>query len=188
MPDLPNNFHELKQKLDDLQAKQNVLSDEINELKKELLSRLPDQEILNSSAPIDVIPPMPPVKPIQQERVEADPEIINMFDEVKKSDVKQNTSFPSYNAPTVFSEKKKNNPGWYDELNSNLEKFIGENLLNKIGILITIIGVAIGTKYAIDHQLISPLTRIVLAYLVGLGLLGVAFKLRSKYEKLVPYY
>ncbi len=183
MPDLPNNFHELKQKLDDLQAKQNVLSDEINELKKELLSRLPDQEILNSSAPIDVIPPMPPVKPIQQERVEADPEIINMFDEVKKSDVKQNTSFPSYNAPTVFSEKKKNNPGWYDELNSNLEKFIGENLLNKIGILITIIGVAIGTKYAIDHQLISPLTRIVLAYLVGLGLLGVAFKLRSKYEK-----
>ena len=36
MPDLPNNFHELKQKLDDLQAKQNVLSDEINELKKEI--------------------------------------------------------------------------------------------------------------------------------------------------------
>ena len=52
---------------------------------------------------------------------------------------------------------------------SDLEKFIGENLINKIGIAITIIGVAIGAKYAIDHELISPLTRIILGYLVGIG-------------------
>ena len=65
---------------------------------------------------------------------------------------------------------------------SDLEKFIGENLINKIGIAITVIGVAIGAKYAIDHELISPLTRIVLGYLVGLGLLGFAIKLKMKYE------
>ncbi len=65
---------------------------------------------------------------------------------------------------------------------SDLEKFIGENLINKIGIAITIIGVAIGAKYAIDHQLISPLTRIILGYLVGIGLLGFAIKLKKKYE------
>lgn len=65
---------------------------------------------------------------------------------------------------------------------SNLEKFIGENLINKIGIAITVIGVAIGAKYAIDHELISPLTRIILGYIFGLGLLGFAFKLKKKYE------
>jgi len=66
---------------------------------------------------------------------------------------------------------------------SNLEKFIGENLINKIGIVITVIGVGIGAKYAIDHELINPLTRIILGYLVGLGLLGFAIRLKNRYEK-----
>lgn len=65
---------------------------------------------------------------------------------------------------------------------SNWEKFIGENLINKIGILVLIIGVGIGAKYAIDNELISPLTRIILGYFVGLGLLGFALKLKEKFE------
>ncbi|MDP2069146.1 MAG: DUF2339 domain-containing protein [Lutibacter sp.] len=64
----------------------------------------------------------------------------------------------------------------------NLEKFIGENLLNKIGIAITVIGVGIGAKYSIEHDLISPLTRVILGYLVGLALLGFGLKLKEKYE------
>lgn len=67
-------------------------------------------------------------------------------------------------------------------IRSDLEKFIGENLINKIGIVITVIGVAIGAKYAIDHELISPLTRIILGYMVGGALLGFAIKLKAKYE------
>ncbi len=63
----------------------------------------------------------------------------------------------------------------------DLEKFIGENLINKIGILLTIVGVVIGAKYAIDHNLISPVMRIVLGYLTGLTLTGIALKLKSKY-------
>lgn len=65
---------------------------------------------------------------------------------------------------------------------SDLEKFIGENLINKIGIAITVLGIAIGAKYSIDHDLISPLTRIILGYFAGLGLLGFGIKLKSKYE------
>lgn len=65
---------------------------------------------------------------------------------------------------------------------SNWEKFIGENLINKIGVLVLIIGVGIGAKYAIDNELISPLTRIILGYLVGLGLLGFALKLKEKFK------
>ncbi|MCU0386485.1 MAG: DUF2339 domain-containing protein, partial [Flavihumibacter sp.] len=75
-------------------------------------------------------------------------------------------------APTIIKPKEK----------SDWEKFIGENLINKIGIVITVIGVAIGAKYAIDKELISPLTRIILGYLVGLGLLGFSIKLKEKYE------
>ncbi|WP_405351622.1 DUF2339 domain-containing protein [Nonlabens sp. Asnod3-H03] len=65
---------------------------------------------------------------------------------------------------------------------SNLEKFIGENLLNKIGILILVIGIGIGAKYSIENELISPLTRIVLGYLSAIGLLGFGIKLKKKYE------
>jgi uncharacterized membrane protein len=64
----------------------------------------------------------------------------------------------------------------------NLEKFIGENLISKIGILIMIIGVVIGARYSIENNLISPLTRIILGYLVGIGLLGFGIKLKAKYE------
>lgn len=64
----------------------------------------------------------------------------------------------------------------------DLEKFIGENLINKIGIAIIIIGIAIGTKYSIEHDLISPLTRVVLGYFVGLGLLAFGIKLKKKYD------
>jgi uncharacterized membrane protein len=64
----------------------------------------------------------------------------------------------------------------------NFEKFIGENLINKIGIAITIIGVGIGAKYSIDNNLLSPLARIVLGYVFGAALLGVGFKLKKNYH------
>lgn len=73
-------------------------------------------------------------------------------------------------------------PRYTPKQKSDLEKFIGENLINKIGILITIIGVAIGAKYSIENELISPLTRIILGYLLGLGLLGFGIKLKEKYK------
>ena len=67
---------------------------------------------------------------------------------------------------------------------SDFEKFIGENLISKIGILILVVGVAIGAKLAIDQELInlSPLTRIISGYLVGVALMGLAIKLKTKYH------
>lgn len=67
------------------------------------------------------------------------------------------------------------------ELKNNLENFIGTNLINKIGILILIFGVVIGSKYAIDNNLISPLARIVIGYSISLSLLVFALKLKPKY-------
>ena len=65
---------------------------------------------------------------------------------------------------------------------ADLEKFIGENLISKIGIIVLVLGVGIGAKYAIDNNLISPLTRIVIGYIFGFGLIGLAIKLRTKYH------
>ncbi|NNE03771.1 MAG: DUF2339 domain-containing protein [Eudoraea sp.] len=64
----------------------------------------------------------------------------------------------------------------------DLEKYIGENLISKIGIGILVIGVAIGAKYSIDNNLISPLVRIILGYLVGISLLGIGLKLKKNYK------
>jgi hypothetical protein len=72
-----------------------------------------------------------------------------------------------------------------DERNStyfNFESLIGENILNKIGILITIIGVALGIKYAVDKELISPVVRLLLGYLFGAVLFAVAMKLKKNYD------
>lgn len=110
---------------------------------------------------------------------------------------------PVYNVPPSYKEEKQVPLGYKPQstpypakssvkkevpspkpINRSMEKFIGENLINKIGIIILVIGVGIGAKYAIDNQLISPLTRIILGYLVGLGLLGTAYKLKEKFTDL----
>ncbi|MDH3494791.1 MAG: DUF2339 domain-containing protein, partial [Acidobacteriota bacterium] len=70
-------------------------------------------------------------------------------------------------------------PVGYDK--SNVEKFVGTYLISIIGIFVTIIGVAIGAKFAIDNDLISPLMRIVFGYTVGVCLCGFAVRLRGKY-------
>ncbi|MFZ5970682.1 MAG: DUF2339 domain-containing protein [Bacteroidota bacterium] len=67
-------------------------------------------------------------------------------------------------------------------LKAPLEEFIGTNLMNKIGIAVLVIGVGIGAKYAIDHDLISPLTRIILGYLCGVVLTVMALRLKKSYE------
>lgn len=72
--------------------------------------------------------------------------------------------------------------GKISPLKSNVEKFIGENLINKIGIIITVIGVVIGAKYSIEHDLITPLQRIILGYLFGLGLMGLGISLKKKFR------
>jgi uncharacterized membrane protein len=64
---------------------------------------------------------------------------------------------------------------------ANLEEFIGENLISKIGIIVLLLGIGIGVKYSIDNNLISPLTRIIFGYIFGFGLVGLAIRFKGKY-------
>jgi hypothetical protein len=63
-----------------------------------------------------------------------------------------------------------------------IEEFIGTNLLNKIGIAVLVVGIGFGAKYSIDHDLINPLTRIVLGYVAGAILIGFAIRLKKAHE------
>ena len=54
----------------------------------------------------------------------------------------------------------------------SLENFIGLRLIHLVGIVVFVIGLSLGVKYAIDEQLISEGARIALAYAAG-GLLFV---------------
>ncbi|OFZ53389.1 MAG: hypothetical protein A3D92_05270 [Bacteroidetes bacterium RIFCSPHIGHO2_02_FULL_44_7] len=85
---------------------------------------------------------------------------------------------PATPAPASSQERKVSTP----KQSGGLEKFIGENLIAVIAVVILLIGVIFGVKYSIDHNLISPLTRILLSYLLGAGILAVGMRLKAKYE------
>ncbi len=55
----------------------------------------------------------------------------------------------------------------------NFEKFIGENLFGKIGIVVLIIGVGFFVKYAIDKNWINETTRTIMGYMLSGALLGI---------------
>jgi uncharacterized membrane protein len=65
---------------------------------------------------------------------------------------------------------------------SALENFIGLKIINLVGIIVLLIGISIGVKYAIDKNLITPFARIVLAYAAGAGLFILSLILRKNYE------
>lgn len=62
------------------------------------------------------------------------------------------------------------------------ESYIGGNLINKVGIIALIVGVAIFLKHAIEHNLFSPVFRIVSGYAAGLCLLLTALKFFKKHR------
>lgn len=78
--------------------------------------------------------------------------------------------------------KKSPAPVLTHSLSRDLEEVIGGSLINKIGMAAILIGMGIGIKYVIDHDLISPLVRILMGYLVGAVLLFFSYRLRKKYN------
>ncbi|OGS80589.1 MAG: hypothetical protein A3G95_02005 [Flavobacteria bacterium RIFCSPLOWO2_12_FULL_31_7] len=91
-----------------------------------------------------------------------------------------------YETPTAYSEKPIRVPekSWFEkfkENNPDLEKFIGENLINKIGILILVLGISFFVKYAIDKNWINETARVAIGILSGSLVMGIAHKLKKNY-------
>ena len=169
----PQKINELEQRIGNLLYRQSVFYKEIKQLENEL-AELKRQSNFSSVSTVNTVK-TPVEKPT--ERPAEKP-----IERPTEAPAEKTTETPVITAPSTpkpqVSAPKINSP----KQPSDLEKIIGESWINKIGILIVIIGVAIGAKYSIENELISPLTRIILGYLVGVGLLGFGIKLKPKFE------
>lgn len=81
----------------------------------------------------------------------------------------------------VTAPPKPPRPSFW-ERNPDLEKFIGENLINKIGIAILVIGIGFFVKFAIDQEWINEIGRVAIGIVCGGILIGIAHKLREKFK------
>ncbi|HVW60465.1 MAG TPA: DUF2339 domain-containing protein, partial [Puia sp.] len=72
-------------------------------------------------------------------------------------------------------------PGFFEK-HPDLEKFIGENLVSKIGIGILVLAIGFFVKYAIDNDWIGPAGRVGIGVLCGGILIGIAHFLRNSYK------
>ncbi|MBR1551716.1 MAG: DUF2339 domain-containing protein [Muribaculaceae bacterium] len=64
----------------------------------------------------------------------------------------------------------------------NFEKFIGENLFGKIGVIVFIIGIGFFVKYAIDKNWINEVARTISGYAVSVAMLGIGARLHRQYR------
>ncbi|HEX6225006.1 MAG TPA: DUF2339 domain-containing protein, partial [Chryseolinea sp.] len=87
---------------------------------------------------------------------------------------------PQHQRPPVARAPKPKKPGFF-ERNPDLEKFIGENLANKIGIGVLVLGIGFFVKYAIDQEWINEIGRVFIGILCGALLLGIAHKMRKSF-------
>lgn len=155
MTENTDHVQQLLQKLDILLKKQEDFSREINDLRREIYAlKSASAESVRTTTPLSSLVPVREPAPALSARASG------------------NTITSPPPVTKLRPPKSK----------SDVEKFIGENLANKIGILIIVTGVGIGAKYSVEHQLINPLTRILLGYLTGIVLLGFAIKLKQKYH------
>lgn len=98
----------------------------------------------------------------------------------KKEVVVGETITPPTARPLPQQPAKQRKPGFF-ERNPDLEKFIGENLANKIGIAILVLGIGFFVKYAIDQDWIGVYGRVFIGILCGGILIGVAHRLRQTF-------
>ena len=156
----PPPIDDLVKKINQLSQKQELLANEITDLKKVIYQT---KQLGSADQTVDVAFP-------KIEKVGTAKEILPAPPISKEQLPRVEVILPK---PAPIKIKKENKQ-W--------EEFIGTNLLNKIGIAILVLGISYGVKYSIDHELINPITRIILGYLAGAILIGLAIKLKAEYK------
>ena len=107
----------------------------------------------------------PEPKPVNTEQI---PEPV-----VQQAPVQETQEEPTYTPQHVQETAKEG---------FNFERFIGENLINKIGIGVLVIGIGLFVKYAIDNEWLNETARVVVGFLCGGALLGAAYRFRKAYR------
>jgi uncharacterized membrane protein len=175
--DLSTNLKALREKL-------NFLDQDIQRLKFQKQEEKPSITI----EPTIITTQPKPVEPIKEPRVTPKPILEEEpFEQFKKPPVSEKKPEPVLEpiaeviTEPVYTPPSPPKPGFF-ERNPDLEKFIGENLANKIGIGILVIGIGFFVKYAIDQNWIHEIGRVLIGIVCGGGLLGLAHYMRNKFS------
>ncbi len=150
----------------------------------------------------EVIPPptkepetviiIPVSAPVTEETIETPPPQPSVYvDEVLYLHEPQPATEPvaSFSQPATErqtrQQPRQDRTSWQENFikkNPDLEKFIGENLINKIGIAVLVLGIAFFVKYAIDKDWINEVGRVCIGLGCGAILVGVAHYMRNNYR------
>jgi len=148
----------------------------------------PQQEQPRPQQPVAPVPPpvTQPAKPVPPPVEEKPVQYIPMLVEARKPAIVIEDTTPITTPRSTFQHvPKTEKESWFDKWlrdNPDIEKFIGENLINKIGIGILVLGIAFFVKYAIDQDWIKDIGRICIGLFCGGLLVGIAHRLRKNYH------
>jgi len=181
----------LNDKSDTQQQLLESLNNQLKQLNKEVV-RLRQEEKETKPA----VPPVEPVKPVVPEvkkEIVPNPVIINQEPVQPPSSGISTAGKPTLpdilKQPPPLPEKEKSKPAYQPSFitkdnpaNTDLEKFIGENIANKIGIAVLVLGIAFFIKYAIDKDWINETGRVITGLICGGILIGLAHYFRNSYR------
>ncbi len=180
------HFNDLNSKIDHLkqliQSKEQETQKPVN---PSLNSTIKSEEEFSKSTPIiSKIDVQPLEEKISKEDTKEEKLAHVAINAEQKTTLEREIKFePSSDIQKPIQNKTPKKP-WltnFKEQNPDLEKFIGENLINKIGILILVLGISFFVKYAIDKDWINEPARVGIGILAGSLVMGIAHRLRKKY-------
>lgn len=177
---MKSRFDRFEEKFKDLDRKLDI------QKTTEKISQKPIIEVVEKEVK-PFIPIIEEIKPSVIEKVEpiitAAETTANPVLETKKTyiPIGQNPYIPKSDKPYVSLEPKKSFWENFKEKNPDLEKFIGENLISKLGILILVLGISYFVKYSIDRGWVPVEARVAIGVLCGALVLVIGHKLRQKY-------
>ncbi len=174
-----NRTGEQKELLESLYDKLNQLSNEVSRLSKELKEQKEDKSVnsIFKETPTKIIveeklvikTPLPP-EPV--ETINIPTPVVDEYKEYIAAKTETKEKSTAY-VPPVFKEEKPER---------DIEKFIGENLANKIGIAVLVLGIAFFVKYAIDKDWVNETGRVIIGLVSGGILIGLAHYFRNSYR------
>jgi uncharacterized membrane protein len=167
------------------------LENELKLLRRQLLNLTADKKETPKEKPAEKPKPVEEVKPVQSIFSVADnvPAITETKPEEKVPEPVQEDVKPVITTvevkETIEPPKQKPqpvpSPGFF-ERNPDLEKFIGENLVSKIGIAVLVLAIGFFVKYSIDKNWIGPVARVANGIAGGAILVLLAHRFRNKYR------
>ncbi|MDP4263391.1 MAG: DUF2339 domain-containing protein [Bacteroidota bacterium] len=171
-----------QQSFDSLANKLNQLRDQLYDLGMQIKD-LKNKEVIK-------IPEIKkePVQPIIKRETIAEPAIIPKAEKPAVVNEKQTGKAEIPVSPAI--QKEEAIPDLFSSFpgtpvaddKTDWEKFIGENLANKIGIAVLVLGISFFVKFAIDKNWINETGRVVIGLVSGGILIALAHSIRNSYR------